>query len=199
MDKLVPLILIVVLVIGLINPYRFMRRGISYPRLRFFGYFLLAWVGWAWISPPDPESSKNGSPSKLYTMMQGSSTPSLPQNNNNFVSTDFAEYNRYLDINSDLTEMQKDQLFDSKFKNGFVKWRGRVVEVDKGTFGGLHVLVKHSGHSLVSDVYLDLKPEEESRASQLRKGQTITYTGRLTGWGNLTDHRVDQGAILEVR
>lgn len=144
---------------------------------------------------PRVQESKGGS--VLYNMAHNEppAQPSPPQ----YVSTDFAEYNRYLGINSDMTEMQKDELFNSKYKNGHIKWKGRVVEVDKGVFGGLHVMVKHSSHSLVSDVYLDLKSEEEAKALQLRKGQTITYTGRLTGWGNLTDHRVDEGAILEIR
>lgn len=116
-----------------------------------------------------------------------------------FISTNFADFNRSFSSSSGLTDMQKDNLFDEKFKGRLVKWSGRVMEVSKSALGGVYVLVKHTGESIISDVTLDLKPEEESRALQLRRGQTITYSGRIESWGSLTDHRVDEGVILEAR
>ncbi len=116
-----------------------------------------------------------------------------------YVSTDFATFNRYFSNSSRLTDMQKDALFDSKFKGGLVRWTGRVVEVEKGMLGGLHVLIKHTGESLVSDVTLDLRPSEENKAMMLHKGQAITYQGKLESWGGVMDHYLDEGVIIEAR
>ena len=227
MDKImavISLLFFVVLIVGLIKPSAvlgFMKTKTRWRVLLIYGvgFFPVLFLG-ALIqvvvnpTPPEPSPQALSSPqmseqkeatraqdskggSILYNMTHDKppEQPSPPQ----YVSTDFAEYGPTFSINNNLTELQKDQIFDTKYKGRLVKWTGRVEEVDKGIFGGLHIGIKHLRSTLTYDVLLYLKPEEEAKAIQLRKGQTITYAGKLKDWGEALPHSVDEGVILEAR
>lgn len=151
---------------------------------------------------PKPKVSKTLQPRIAKSLAGEVDTPTpqnIPPPPPQYVSTDFSDYNQYFSSTSNLTEMQKDQIFNSKYKGHLVKWTGRVEEVDKGLFGGLHIRVRHLSSTFTFDVSLELKPGEEAKAIQLQKDQIFVYTGRLRRWGGVLPHIVSEGVILEVR
>lgn len=118
-------------------------------------------------------------------------SPSQPQ----FVSTNFKDFNAQFGIDSKLTDVQKDELFKSKYKGKPVKWRGEVTEITKN-WGSVNIQVKHLRTTFTSDVIIAVKKSEENKAMQLSKGDTITYTGVLESWGTIMPHSVDEGEII---
>ncbi|MFH0799634.1 MAG: hypothetical protein V2A66_05565 [Pseudomonadota bacterium] len=119
--------------------------------------------------------------------------PSPPQPQ--FVSTNFKDFNAQFGIDSKLTDVQKDELFNSKYKGKPIKWRGKVAEVTK-TWGDVSINVKNLQTTLMADVIITVKKSEENKAMQLSKGDTITYAGILVRWGTIMPHSVDEGEII---
>lgn len=119
--------------------------------------------------------------------------PSPPQPQ--FVSTNFKDFNAQFGVNSNLTDMQKDEIFNSKYWGKPIKWRGKVSEITKD-WGSVHVQVVHLPTTLISDVIIEVKESEEGKAMQLHKGDVVTYTGILKSWGTIMPHSVDEGEIV---
>ncbi len=120
-------------------------------------------------------------------------TSSAPQ----LLNVDFKDFDAMFGENSKLTDIQKNELFDSQYKDKLIRWAGRVEEV-KTVFGDLTILVKHKPTTLVYDVQLELKDSQKEKAMSLHKGDSIVYIGKLTSWGSILSHGVEDGEIVSV-
>jgi len=116
--------------------------------------------------------------------------------NEQYASIDFPAYDKYFS-NEEITDLQKETIFDEDYKGRLVLWKGKIESVQKATFGDdVVVLVKHMQNTVLYDVQLYLQPSETAKALTFSNGQTITYTGRLKSWGSLMPHSVEDGKIL---
>lgn len=99
------------------------------------------------------------------------------------------EYDAIFNVRSKTTDMQKEQAWKN-YKDRRVLWTGEVQEVTKGSFGGITLGIKMNPDTLIRDLTIDLKKDQEARAGQLTKGQKISFEGTLTMYG---------GAILPTQ
>lgn len=84
------------------------------------------------------------------------------------------------DAQSNLTDLQKDEIWSSKFANKHFKWDMEIVDVSKGTFGGYTVQFKCSNsRSFVQDVLLQYPEEAKSIVMGLQKDRIYKVTGKL--------------------
>lgn len=84
------------------------------------------------------------------------------------------------DAQSNLTDLQKDEIWSSNFANKHFKWDMEIVEVSKGTFGGYTVQFKCSNsRSFVQDVLLEYPEEAKSIVMGLQKDKIYKITGKL--------------------
>lgn len=120
----------------------------------------------------------------------------VPPPEKQFVSKSFKKFHRQFGINSKLTDLQKEQEFDQEYKGKWVQWKGKVVDVSQGFLGGIELQIQHLPSTLTYDVGLNLAEGQADQAAKLAKGQTITYVGRITRWGNLLPHSVEDGEIV---
>lgn len=97
---------------------------------------------------------------------------------------------------SSMTQVQKKAAF-SEMKGQPVLWEGEVVEV-RSVFGDTIVQVKCSESTLHADLDLYLRKSEAAKANQLSLGGTVRFRGRLTDWGEITNHTVREGELLSV-
>ena len=102
------------------------------------------------------------------------------------------DYDNIFNINSKTTDLQKQDTWN-RYKGKRVRWTGTVEDVKRGLMGGLTLNIKMNSDTITFDIILDLKQSEETRASGLRKGSTVTFLGTLENYGGavLPNHLVD--------
>ena len=123
-----------------------------------------------------------------------SSTTSSIENTPAISSTSFSEYgNVYCDI--DATDLQKETLFNDNFKNKYVKWTGEVSSVSE-SFDSYNLQVRHCDSTFVSDVTISMKDTQKDKLLQLREGDIVTYTAKLTRYGSILPLSADEGEIV---
>lgn len=92
------------------------------------------------------------------------------------------DYDNVYSLRSNSTDMQKESSW-SRFEGKRVAWSGTVVDVTKGTFGGITLNVKMNKETLTYDASISLKESETSKASQITKGKTVTFVATLKNYG----------------
>ena len=110
------------------------------------------------------------------------------------VSTSFSDFG---DVHCDLdaTDLQKQSLFDDKFKAKYVKWSGTVSSVSE-TWGSYTLQVKHCPHTWISDVTITMRDDQKDALLQLREGDAITYIAKLTRYGTILGISATDGEIV---
>ncbi|WP_135606259.1 hypothetical protein [Methanococcoides sp. NM1] len=85
-------------------------------------------------------------------------------------------------------------LIDEEYKGNFVQWTGTIYAVtDNGK--SYTAQVQHCPDSL-SDAAVTFKPDQNEAASNLIKGQDITYIGRLTRYQKGVGFWVEEVSIV---
>jgi hypothetical protein len=91
--------------------------------------------------------------------------------------------------------LRKDEEW-KKYHGKIVQWSGSVEDIEKGMFGGLHLKIKMNPHTFTFDLMIALKDGQESKAINLRKGDTITFKASLDSWGSLLPITLEDGEII---
>lgn len=87
--------------------------------------------------------------------------------------------------NTQYTELQRRSMWDSQYKGRWVRWTATVNTVDQAVFGGYQMQFKCSTASLLMDGHATFGTEQQARLLQLRRGDTVAFTGKLNDWGQL--------------
>lgn len=120
---------------------------------------------------------------------------SKSQLSQNIISSSFSDYgNVYCDEGA--TTLQKETLFNDKFKNKYVKWTGTVSSVAE-SWGSYKLQVKHCSKTLISDVVVTMKDDQKNKLMQLREGDIVTYIAKLTSYGEILDISAEDGVIVQ--
>jgi hypothetical protein len=104
------------------------------------------------------------------------------------------ELDRIYDVQSGYTELQKKETWKN-YKGKKVRWTGIVSSVGE-TFGTVQLQVKMRPDTLTSDLLIDLRDSERSKALQLREGQAVTFVGVLDDWGTIMPITLKYGQIV---
>lgn len=110
------------------------------------------------------------------------------------VSRSFDDFSILCDINA--TNLQKQDVFTSKFKDKHVQWSGTVSSISQS--GGSYTLqIKHCPTTFVSDVVITMKDDQKDKLLPLKEGDKITYTAKLTRLGDILGLSAQDGEIVE--
>ena len=94
-----------------------------------------------------------------------------------------------------MTESHKDKLW-KEYKDKYIRWTGEVVSRGKGRVSGLRMAIKHTEGT---DVELVLNSDKEGLVLDTKKGDKITYTGKLsTRCGYILPYKLEDGNIERV-
>jgi hypothetical protein len=91
------------------------------------------------------------------------------------------------------TDLQKDECWE-QMKGQRVNWAGRVHSVSN--FQGLHILVKVDRRNVNFDAIVRLLESERPRALLLSKGDSVTFTGKLTEYRPKSHVFVDDAELV---
>lgn len=109
---------------------------------------------------------------------------------------DWSLINAIYNLKYKKTDLQKDERW-KEFKGRKVKWTGEVTSVGESMFGGLELQVKMNPDTWTSDLLIDLKDSQRSRATRLNKGDLVTFTGILDSWGSILPITLKDGEIVD--
>lgn len=109
-------------------------------------------------------------------------------------STSFPDYG-YLYCDREATNLQKQTLFDDKYKDKYVQWTGVVSSVSE-TWGSYTLQVKHCQATLATDIIITMKDDQKNKLLQLREGEKVTYIAKLTRYGEILGIFADEGEIV---
>ena len=134
------------------------------------------------LLPPTDDSTSNTNVAPIKTTAK------------ELVSTSFSDFGAvYCD--SDATNLQKQALFDDKFKGKYVKWSGTVSSVSE-TWGSYTLQVKHCPDTWVSDIVVAMRDNQKDALLQLREGDKVTYIAKLTRCGDILGISAEDGEIV---
>lgn len=90
------------------------------------------------------------------------------------------------------TDLQKEIYFETNLKNEYVTWTGEVSTISSdGDEFNLHVV--HTG--LFSDVLVNVRSDQREKVINLREGDSVTYTAKITRWGSFLGFSTVDGTI----
>ena len=97
--------------------------------------------------------------------------------------------------NPDMTELQKEAYFDIELKDNYVQWTGVVSDVTLSGKNTVKISVDH-GNSMTSNALIRLNDDQVSKAITLKRGDTVTYTAKMTRWGSFLGFYGEDGVII---
>lgn len=125
----------------------------------------------------------------LMTRCEPSVKPEPPVSN-----ISWSTINSIYNLKYKKTDLQKDERW-KEFKGQKVQWTGTVASVAE-SFGTLTLQVKMNPSTFTSDLLIQLKDSERSRAMLFNKGDSITFTGILDSWGSILPITLKDGQIV---
>ncbi len=111
------------------------------------------------------------------------------------IKISFEELDALFGRKNRMTESQKDKLW-KEYRNRYIRWTGEVVSRGKGRVSGLRMGIKHTEGT---DVELVFTNDKERLVLGTKKGDKITYTGKLvTRRGYILPYKLEDGNIESV-
>jgi cytoskeletal protein RodZ len=143
---------------------------------------------------PEKETSSSDETVKETTSSEEpeKETSSSEEPEKEIVSTSFSDFALYSD--STATSLQKESFFDDNYKGKYVTWSGTVSSVSE-SYGSYTVQVKHKSSTLVSDVIVKMRDDQKDKLLQLKEGSPITYTAKMTRYGDILGMSAEDGTI----
>lgn len=110
------------------------------------------------------------------------------------VSNSFDDFS--IKCDRDATNLQKQDLFKSKFKNNYVEWTGEVSSISE-SFGKYTLQVKHCPLTFTSDILVQMKDDQREKLLTFRDGDQITYRAKLVRLGDILGLSATDGIVIE--
>jgi energy-coupling factor transporter transmembrane protein EcfT len=105
--------------------------------------------------------------------------------------------------NSAYTNLQKQSIFDEEYKDRYVKWTGKVQNVDMSVLDNLRLYVSHEDKSIVAtllggDVVVYMNQNQYDKLLKLKKGQQVTFSARVRAYSKFITYEffLDDGEIV---
>ncbi len=103
---------------------------------------------------------------------------------------------------SKYTDLQKKKIFADEYKDRYVKWTGRVMEVDASILDNLRLYVEHRNKGdfdyYGGDMVIYMQKDQYDNLLKLKKGDQVTYSAKFNGFGELISvaFTLDEGKIV---
>ncbi|HHT9135939.1 MAG TPA: phospholipase D-like domain-containing protein [Candidatus Wunengus sp. YC60] len=117
----------------------------------------------------------------------------ITETSDGYINMDFEEFNNIFGVASDLTDEQKEAMW-SRCVGKRVKWRGKVNYIGWGLVTGWMLGVTHGD----TGVEIKLNSGNKSHFSDVKYGNTVTYTGKLDSRvTRIFPYKLEDGDILK--
>lgn len=89
---------------------------------------------------------------------------------------------------------QVQKLF-SQYKGKYVRWTGEVIKINQEISEGYTLFIKHLPSPELYDVELFLDDAKKDRIENLKRGDIVTYIGRLESYDPASGYFLEDGDI----
>jgi hypothetical protein len=103
-------------------------------------------------------------------------------------------HGKFVSPSSRLNDQQKKEAWKT-YKGKRVEWHGEVTEIRK-SLGNTSIHLRHLQTTPGADVIVNLRKDQSQRATQVQKGEILTYQGNLSLYGSLFGLTLDEGVIV---
>ncbi len=110
-------------------------------------------------------------------------------------SISWADVDRIYNLDSKATDLRKEEEW-KQFKGKRIQWTGTVSSISD-SFGTLSLQIKMNPDTFTSDLLINLKENQRSKAIDFAEGDRITFSGVLDDWGTLMPITLSDGEIVE--
>ena len=146
--------------------------------------FVVGIVVFVYIAPEDL------SPKSTTTQTQQVQKQTTTQKPIQFINETYTDLWKVFNYQSQYTNLQKEAIFNSQYKGKYVKWTGKVKNIDTTLFTDKIVLwVEQREKSPFdfsgSDVSVYISKDQYGKLIKLKKGDAVTYIGKLTRYEGL--------------
>ena len=111
-----------------------------------------------------------------------------------FLHYSFEDFNSMIGSDDQLALGQVQKLF-SQYKGKYVRWTGEVIKINQEISEGYTLFIKHLPSPELYDVELFLDDAKKDRIENLKRGDIITYTGRLESYDPVSGYFLEDGDI----
>jgi hypothetical protein len=111
-----------------------------------------------------------------------------------FLHYSFEDFNGMIGSDDQLALGQALELFN-QYKGKYVRWTGEVIKIEKESEGGYTLFIKHLPSPAPYDVKLFLEHSKKDEIRKRKKGDIITYTGRLESYDPVSGYVFEDGDI----
>ncbi|MCB7128679.1 MAG: hypothetical protein J3T61_04000 [Candidatus Brocadiales bacterium] len=114
------------------------------------------------------------------------------------LAVSFGQVDKIFGEESRFTELQKDQIWDERFKGRYVVWAGLVYDIDTRWFGGILLYFNHRKESSSYQVRVAAEDKYKDFLLAVQKGQLLKYKARLVErGGTFSTYRLDDCSFPE--
>jgi len=100
-----------------------------------------------------------------------------------YVDVDYNKLKSLFSTNSEYTDLQKDKIFNEQYKGKYVKWTGKVKNVDTSVLGNLKLYVVYKEGLLFDDyVLVYMNQDQYNNIIKLNKGDEINFSGKFNSY-----------------
>ncbi|MBV6518833.1 MAG: hypothetical protein DCC43_04750 [Candidatus Brocadia sp.] len=118
----------------------------------------------------------------------------LPETPDGLIAMSFEDFDKVFGIASELSDEQKERLW-SRCEGKRVKWNGKVAYLGWGLITGWMMNVKYED----TGVEVKLSSAHKDHFSQVKFGNTVTYTGKLTARvTRIFPYKLEDGDVLHI-
>ncbi len=103
-----------------------------------------------------------------------------------YIETSYQELNDIFRSGSKYTNIQKDKIWDEQYKGKYVKWSGKVRDIDTSVLDNLRLYVNIKESIIFDDyVIVYMNEQEYDKLISLSKGDEITFSGKFESYNTI--------------
>ena len=99
-----------------------------------------------------------------------------------------------------MSDLQKEELWESRYKEKYVNWTGFVKSIDKGMLGGysLLVIIRPDPYAFSADASIKMRKDQVDKLRKYSEGEGINFQAQLDGYGDILEYfYLKDGIIID--
>ncbi len=122
----------------------------------------------------------------IGSFMEDSETKTQQQQPKVYIETSYQELKDIFRSGSKYTDIQKDKIWDEQYKGKYIKWSGKIRDIDTSMLDNLRLYVNIKESIILDDyVVVYVNDYEYDKLIKLNKDDEITFSGKFDSYVTL--------------
>lgn len=134
-------------------------------------------------------NQQQSTPTNTETLTESQPSTEAQKPQKTYITKTYDDLWSVFSPNSDYTDLQKEKIFDEQYKGKYVKWTGRVKDVDASILDNLRLYIEHRNKADFDwdggDVTLYMNKDQYDKLIELKKGDEVSYSAKFKSFGDI--------------